>query len=67
MGKHEHSGDRGHGCLAVGSEQGMAGEWAGMVLYKSVVAEACWWPSVVSVSVRSMTPHTAHTQRVDSV
>ena len=59
MGKHEHSGDRGHGCLAGGRQQATVGEQAGTVLYNSVVAVGCCCPSVVSVSVRSLTAHMA--------
>jgi len=32
-----------------------------------VVAVDCCWPSVVSASVRSMTAHIAHTQRVQGI
>ena len=67
MGKHGHSGDKGHGWLVVVSEQGRAGWWAVAVLLVLWWAwRAAWW-CVMSASVRSMTAHIAHTQRVHGI
>lgn len=65
MGKDRMKGEKRTGVSQAGvNRPELVGCW--FVLFNSVVAVACCWPSVVSVSVRSMTACIAHTQRVDS-
>jgi len=67
MGKNKESKGMGDGRLAGGRQQSKAGGLLGSFLYMGLVAVSLLPAGLVSVSVRSLTAHTAHTGREQCV
>lgn len=66
MGKDKDNAGKMSGCLAGVRKRTGAGGWLGSFLISAMVACVLRAWGLVSVSVRSLTAHIAHTERVES-